>query len=232
LLNFKIASCAQLRINAKKVHRRKFMRRLCLVLLPLFAAGPAFADDCTKDVLAAFEKQRTSKAFRVEFTQPTAEGEAKMTIDYMPPDKMLQTVTSPAMPGEQQTMLVGDHAYAGTSGAFEELLPQFTQSIVAEVRTALGASPQKLGTFECVGPAKLDNRDLVAYRTAEKAEPGADLAKVMARTIYVDPATGLPAFNVVAPLANESAPVVKVNYSYPDDIEIIAPKNAPVQKLH
>jgi hypothetical protein len=207
------------------------MRRLFLVLLPLVAAGPALAADCTKDVVAAFEKQRTSKAFRVEFSQPTAEGEAQMRIDYIPPDKMLQTVTSPAMPGEQQTMLVGDRAYSGTSGTFEELQPQFTQSIVAEVRTALGASPQKPGSFECLGSAKLDNRDLVAYRTVETIPPGTDPAKVVARTIYVDPATGLPAFNVVAAMGGNADPVMKVKYTYPNDIEIIAPKNAPAQKL-
>ena len=144
------------------------MRRLFLVLLPLVAAGPVLAADCTTDVVAAFEKQRTSKAFRVEFSQPTAEGEAQMRIDYIPPDKMLQTVTSPALPGEQQTMLVGDRAFSGTSGTFEELQPQFTQSIVAEVRTVLAPAPHKPGNFECLGPTKFDNRDLVAYRTAEK----------------------------------------------------------------
>jgi len=207
------------------------MRRLFVVLLPFVAAGPALAADCTMDVVAAFEKQRTSKAFRVEFSQPTAEGEAQMRIDYVPPDKMLQTVTSPAMPGEQQTMLVGDRAFSGTSGTFEELQPQFTQSIVAEVRTALAPAPQNPGSFECLGPAKLDNRDLVAYRTAEKIPAGTDPAKVLARTIYVDPATGLPAFNVVAALAGTADPVMKVKYSYPTDVEIIAPANAPVQKL-
>ena len=46
------------------------MRRLFVVLLPFVAAGPALAADCTMDVVAAFEKQRTSKAFRVEFSQP------------------------------------------------------------------------------------------------------------------------------------------------------------------
>jgi hypothetical protein len=44
--------------------------------LSLALATPAFAADCTTGVLAAFAKQRASKAFRVEFSQPTAEGEA------------------------------------------------------------------------------------------------------------------------------------------------------------
>jgi len=206
------------------------MRALCVSLLMLAMAGPALADDCSKDVLAAFSKQRASKAFRVEFSQPTAEGEVHMKIDYMPPDKMLLTVESPAMPGEQQTMLVGNRAFAGSGGAFEELLPQFTQSIISEFNNAVGA-PANLGTFECLGHAKVDGQDYLAFRTAEKVAPGADTSKIMARTIYVNEATGKPAFNVIAALTGDAPPALKVKYSYPTDVEIIAPANAPVQKL-
>ena len=203
--------------------------RLWIASVLLLVAAPVYAADCTKDVAAAFEKQRTSKAFRVEFSQPTAEGEAQMKIDYLPPDKMLQTVISPAMPGEQQTMLVGNRAFAGTSGALEELLPQYTQSIVAEFNEAI-APPKSLGTFECLGPAKLDDKDFVAYRLAPSAADK-DPTKSLARTIYVDPASGLPAYNVVAALAGGD-PVMKVTYSYPTDVEIVAPTNAPVQRMH
>jgi hypothetical protein len=209
------------------------MRLFWFAVVSLVAATPAMAaTDCTKEVLAAFAKQRASKAFRVQFTQPTAEGDAHMTIDYMPPNRMLQTVTSPAMPGEQQTMLVGDRAFAGTSGSYEELMPQFVQSIVAEVNEAVGAPPKNLGTFECLGPEKLDGQEYSAYRTAEKSPPNADRSKIIARTIYVDTGTGLPAFNVIAALAGDAKPVLKVKYSYPTDIDIVAPANAPVQKLH
>ena len=207
------------------------MRASYLALLLIAAATPAFADDCSKEVLAAFEKQRTSKVFRVEFSQPSAEGDVHMIIDYMPPDKMLQTVTSPAMPGEQQTMLVGNRAYAGSGGAFEELLPQFTQSIVAEFAQAVG-EPKNLGAFECVGNSKIDGQDFIAYRLSEKAADGADTSKVMARTVYVDSATGKPAYNIIAALSGTAPPALKVKYSYPTDVEIVAPVNAPVQKLH
>ena len=163
-------------------------------------------------------------------TQPTAEGPVKMTVDYLPPDKMLQTVVGAHMPGEQQTMLVGARAFAGTSGAFEELLPQFTQSIVSEVKTAVGAPAQNLGLFECLGKVTFESKELLAYRTADKPPVGTDASKTLARTLYVDPTTGLPAFNVVATLSGKEDPVMKATYSYPTDVVIEAPVGAPMQK--
>jgi hypothetical protein len=208
------------------------MRPFFFAFAILAIASPAAAGgtDCSQDVLAAVRKQLEQKAFRVEFSQATAEGEAQMKIDYVPPMKMLQTVTSPAMPGEQQTMLVNDRAFAGSGGSFEELQPQFTQSIIAEVSQAL-ARPSKLEGYECLGTVKYQNQDLLGYRFADKAQPEADASKAVARTIYVDPKTGLPAYNVVAAVADGAKPLREVKYSYPTDIEIVAPKNAPVQKL-
>lgn len=208
------------------------MRLYFLAAAVIAAASPANAagKDCSADVLAAVRKQLALKAFRVEFSQPTAEGEAHMRIDYMPPLRMLQTVTSPAMPGEQQTMLVNNRAYSGAGGSFEELQPQFTQSIIAEVAEAL-ARPSKLEGYECLGTVKYENQDLLAYRSEDKAHPQADPSKALARTIYVDPKTGLPAYNVIAALAEGSKPLREVKYSYPTDINIVAPANAPAQKL-
>lgn len=208
------------------------MRLLFVAAAALAVATPAYAagTDCSADVLTAIRKQLSLKAFRVEFSQPTAEGEAHMQIDYMPPLRMLQTVTSPAMPGEQQTMLVDNRAFAGSGGSFEELQPQFTQSIIAEVAQAL-ARPSKLEGYDCLGTVKYDNQDLVGYRFEDKTHAQADATKVMTRTIYVDPKTGLPAYNVIAPLAENAKPLREVKYSYPTDINIVAPQNAPVQKL-
>lgn len=197
----------------------------------VFVAAPAAAD-CSGEVVAAFQKQRTSKAFRVSMAQPTAEGEVEMTVDYMPPDRMLQTVKSPAMPGTQQTMLVGNRAFAGTEGAFEELLPQFTQSIMSEFNAAMGSTGKDIGSFECLGKAPYEGKEYIVYRALDKAAPaGTPADKMLARTIYVDPESGLPAYNVVGTVAGGERPVVKAAYSYPTDLVIEAPQGAPVQKL-
>ena len=208
------------------------MRRFSMALLGLLPmTSAALAEDCTKDVVAAFEKQRTSKAFRVAMVQPTAEGPADMTVDYIPPGKMLQTVKSAAMAGIQQTMLVGSRAFAGSDGAFEELLPQFTQSIVAEVADALGSPGRSIGTFECAGKMTFDGKEQLAYRSLDKAsQANTEPDKMLTRTIFVDPASGLPMYNVVATVSGIGEPVMKVTYSYPADVVIEAPVGAPIQK--
>lgn len=212
------------------------MRRLGLsfVTAAVLAAGAgtALAEDCSAQVVAAFEKQRASKSFRVAMMQPTAEGEVEVTVDYMPPDRMLQTVRSPAMPGDQQTMLVGNRAYAGSSGSFEELLPQFTQSIISEFNSAMGSTGKSVGSFECSGKSSYEGKEFVAFRALDKDAPaGSDPGKVLARTIYVDEATGLPAFNIVAASSGTETPVLKAVYTYPADIVIEAPVGAPIQKV-
>lgn len=196
-------------------------------------APQARSEDCTAKVTEAFQKQRSSKAFRVAMTQPSAEGDVELIVDYMPPDRMLQTVKSPAMPGDQQTMLVGNRAYAGSSGAYEELLPQFTQSIIAEFNSAMGSTGKEIGAFECMGKADFEGKSYLAFRALDKAAP-ADVApdKLLARTIYIDPDSGLPAFNVVAAVSGKDAPILKAIYSYPTDLVIEAPQGAPIQKMH
>ena len=136
------------------------MRRVFAATLTLLMATPSVSyAACQDEVVAAFTKQRKSAAFRVEMAQPTAEGPVTVRVDYVPLSKMLQTVTGGNMPGEQQTLLDGDRAFAGTSGAYEELLPQYTQSIVAEVKTALGQTPENLGDFECLGKVAFEGKD-------------------------------------------------------------------------
>ncbi len=207
------------------------MRRVLIAVATSIVMSPVAAHaDCKGEVLAAFEKQRTSKAFRVSMDQPTAEGDVKMTIDYIPPAKMLQTVVSPAMPGPQQTMLDGERAYSGSDGAWEELLPQFTQSIVAEVKTAVGEPARNPGEFECLGKVSYDGKDLVGYRTKPQSED-TGAGEGVTRTVYIDPASGLPAYNIIASAKASETPVARVVYSYPGDIVIEAPAGAPVQKM-
>jgi hypothetical protein len=60
----------------------------------------------------------------------------------------------------------------------------------------------------------------LGYQSApEKAPDGVELT----RTIYIDPATGLPAFNIIGTPKGEAEPVHKESYAYPADIVIEKP---------
>lgn len=205
------------------------MRFLTIALAMLAFSAPAFAANCADKVKAAFEKQREEKMYRIVTQQPSAEGPVDMTVDYILPDKMLQTVQSPSMPGDQQTMLVGGRAFAGSGGGFEELLPQFSQSIIAEFRQSTTSSLDNLGDYKCLGEVEFEGQVYLGYRLIDPSSKDKPAEEIVARTIYVDTKTGLPAFNVVSGNSGEGEPIMKLAYSYPNDIEIIAPANAPVQ---
>lgn len=190
---------------------------------------PAMAGDCSKDVEAAIQKQRSSKAFRIETSQPTADGPVNMRVDYLLPDRMLQTVTGSNLIGEQQTLLVRERAFAGTNGAYQELLPQYAQSVIAEFLRSVG-KPENMAAFTCLGKVTFEGKTYLGYKSVIEPKGGGAAGQALGRVIYVDPDTGLPAYNVVVPASGEGEPVLKVVYSYPTDIVIEAPENAPIQR--
>ncbi len=205
------------------------MRRLLIAVgaLALLPAG-ADAQDCRAAVEAAFAKQRAQKGFRFVAEMPAPEGVTRMTIDYVLPDRMHQKVEAPGQPAPVETIAIGRWAWGTQGGGWEELQPHFAQSIVAHVSEALVNPPKMTATFDCLGTVKRDGADLTGYRSGgappSTAEPG---AKPLARTIFVDPASGLPVRNVVEHADGSSAPVFDGRYTYPADMKIEAPIGEP-----
>lgn len=212
------------------------MLRHCLVILAIGTAAlaaPVMAADCKQEVFDAFEKQRKSKAYRMaaEMMQAAnssvAPEQVKLTVDYMPPDRMHQVINSPAMPAPMETVLVGTRAWATNGGGFEELRPEFAQSIVSHVHQTLIEPPKDVSNYECLGKQSYEGKEYLAYKSVDPNVKPGDKAAVE-RRIYVDAATGLPAHNVVAAIDGKAAPIFKGTYSYPTDINIVAIEGAPV----
>jgi hypothetical protein len=208
--------------------------RLSLIALSLVAAlavpSAAQASDCGKDVETAFEKLRTSPSYRVLAKQPSPRGEIDNTTDYQAPDKMYQKVVVPGEPGALETIAIGRWAWANQGGGWQELQPQFAQSVTFHVSETLGRPTKSGGSFTCLGKVAWNGRDVVGYRsepTASADRPeGPDNPK-LARTVYVDPASGLPAYNFVAEPKPEAQPLFSATYVYPGDIKIEAPAAVP-----
>lgn len=199
----------------------------------LLVVTSAAAADCKQEVLQSFEKQRKSPGFRMaaemiqQANSSTAPEQVKLTVDYLPPDRMHQTVESPGLPAPMETVLVGTRAWATNGGGFEELRPEFAQSIVSHVRETLVDPPADNSDYVCLGKQTYGGKEFVGYRTND-ANVKPDDKNAVQRTIYVDPATGLPAFNIVAAVSGDQPPVFKGSYSYPTDIKIDAIEGAPV----
>ncbi len=199
------------------------------ILLPTAALA---ADDCSEAVVQAFGKQHAAKAYRFAAAMPSEAGVTRMTIDYVRPDRMHQKVEAPGQPAPVETIAIGRWAWGTQGGGWEELQPQFAQSVVAHVHEALIAPPKLTGTFACLGKTSLDGAEVLAYRTVARAsapaEGSAPAEPELTRTILVDPASGLPVGNVVAEGGAEGKPAVfDGRYSYPENLVIEAPIGAP-----
>jgi hypothetical protein len=82
------------------------------------------------------------------------------------------------------------------------------------------APPKVSVDFKCLGPTEFEGKTYDAYQTApEERADGAPLA----RTILIDSATGLPAFNIISPPDKLSEALHKEAYTYPETISIERP---------
>lgn len=195
------------------------------------ATAPVFAADCGAEVAAAFEKQRKTPAFRMISDTKGDQGPVKMQVDYVPPDRMHQTVTHPSHSAPLETIAIGRWAWGTMGAGWEELQPQFAQSVTAFTKQTLVDPLPSDATFECLGKVTFEGKDYVGYRSKGGADAAAaGGASSLARTVYVDPATGLPMLNVVADVKPGAEPLFKGIFSYPADLKIEAPLGDPNPK--
>ena len=205
------------------------MRLSATLLLTLFASPAFAADDCGKDVQAAFEKQRSQPAYRVNSKQPSVSGEVETQTDFQRPDRMYNKVVVPGEPGALETVAIGRWAWASHGMGFQELQPQFAQAVTFDVNAMLNTPVATAEPFTCLGKVTRDGHDWLAYRSEPKASPGKPAGPgnpELARTVFVDPATGLPALTIVSETVPDAPALVSAAYTYPADINIEAPAGA------
>ncbi|MGK3882474.1 hypothetical protein ABI028_15835, partial [Enterococcus faecium] len=79
--------------------------RLKLHATALLLIPAAVHAECKDEVLAALDKQRKSKAFRMETSLVSESGPVSMSIDYLPPGRMHQVVTTKVDNKTSETIL-------------------------------------------------------------------------------------------------------------------------------
>jgi hypothetical protein len=183
------------------------------------AATPAFADEkCKGEVEAAFVKQRAQPAFRTVATAQTLNGPLIRTIDFVAPDAIYNKIESPTEEAPVETIGIGRWAWANTEGGWEEQPPHNAQ-VVTQEREAYKVPPKAAADFSCLGTVKYENKDFLGYGTAvAKDTDGMDVVT----TIYVSPATGLPAYYVTKSAKSDGPAKFVAVYTY-EGITIIPP---------
>jgi hypothetical protein len=206
---------------------------LSLSALPALSADAPKADASCKDqVTAAFAKQRSAPAFSMVAQLTSANGPAEISVDYIAPDRMRQKISAPGQDAVE-TVLVGTRAWSRQGPNWEELMPAIAQTIIAQVREAVVDPPKMVSEFDCLGKVTVDGKEYLGYRSVERnaPPPGAGPGASVRRTIYVDPATGLPTENVVADEAPGAVPAFRGIYTYPTDLVIEGYPGAPLAKV-
>ena len=214
------------------MHRFAALLGLAVVVI----ASPVFAAEKSSkaEVLEAFTKQRTSKAFTMQAELKGEAGQVTINVEYIPPDRMRQTIVAPGQRAPLETVLVGTRAWSRQGTVWKELMPAVAQTIIAQVRDAVMVPPKDVGEFECRGTETVDGKEYLAYRSVEKqtgAPKGSTITRPVHRTVYVDQETGLPAINIVAEDAPDAEPIFKGVYAYPNDLEIEGHPDAPLATI-
>jgi hypothetical protein len=192
---------------------------------------------CRDEVAAAFERLRTSsRPYRKETTSvvrvPGHEGTFRQLAEFLPPDRM--RLKSDGLDGYRwfETILVGETMWTNEL-TFLGLLPWGWQvtgvgplllsgDLDHDVR-AVPAAP-----FECLGTVEFGGATYIGYRTrSDETKPQQMALQKMLlhewRTVFVDPQSTLPAYDLVTPENELDSPRNKVRYIYPNDITIEPP---------
>jgi hypothetical protein len=207
----------------------------------------AAREDCRDEVAAAFELRKISgRPYREEMTVTTDRSTFHETVEFVPPDQMRLSNNNMWIMNEYYIQ-IGQRAWANWSpfpwGWSEEYPdPRFMQM---KLRTSedFAAVPNVTSpVFECLGRVEFEGTAYLGYRArlerriiafasngalseTRKRELDSRLEQMPQawRTIFVDPESRLPAYELVAQGNQLRNPSSNVRYTYPNNIAIKPP---------
>ena len=101
-----------------------------------------------------------------------------------------------------------------------------------DVANTLATPVEAKVVFTCLGKVMRDGKEFIGYRN--EAMPLADKPNdpQLARTVLIDPVTGLPAHNFVGVVNSDAPALLTTDYSYPANLKIEAPDAIPAGRNH
>lgn len=201
---------------------------VAVLMIVLMATGPVRAETVTKacgaEVVAAFQKQRKSKGWKADVTSQTVAGVQTESFTYVPPVSMYRKVEAP---GNQvvETIGIGNHAWFDEGNGWYEMQPQFAVIVSNHLRKVFEPEKRDSPEYVCLGEVTYKGKTYKGYRTPRGTDGD---TSGLARTIYVDPESGLAAYNLISKVGEEDKPRTVQAYTYADDLKIEPPVGAPM----
>lgn len=171
-------------------------------VLALSVLGSAYSAqaDCSAEVDAAFVKLRQAAAFRMMTKIVNDQGSLSMSVDYVPPDRMHQTVETGTSAGTVELIVIGSDAWSNQGQGWAKVPDKFAKEVSGQMRQSLSGNKSANAAYECLGEKTFEGAKYVAYRTElppVAAKTGAGAVPGNVQMLYVDKETGLPVRNIV-----------------------------------
>jgi hypothetical protein len=188
--------------------------------------------DCKSEVDQAFSKLRGGKGFRLETRIVNEQqGALTMTVDYLLPDRMHQSVKLGDSPQKMETIAIGEKVWSNQGQGWSEVPKNFAEVISKQLKETVAEPSKSKIDYECLGEKTFEGKPYLAYKAnlpaAAEEQAKGDAAKASpeqpnVQTLYVDKETGLPARNVVTKGESETR-LFDGTFSTPADIAIKEP---------
>ena len=213
------------------------MRILAALVVGSLVVGsnPVLAD-CKAEVDAAFSKLREGKGFRLETKIVNEQqGSLTMSVDYVLPDSMHQSVSLGDSPMKMEMIAIGGKAWSNQGQGWAEVPANFAEVITKQLKETVAAPTKSTASYDCLGEQEFEGKKYLVYRSSLTLQPDEKAKSEAAtpdtkpaagvQTVYVDKASGLPVRNIVTKADAADKRLFDGTFSVPTDIDIKPPAN-------
>ena len=195
------------------------MRTRLLIAAPALALAsvPALAD-CKEEIKSIMDRASLAGPYRTEATVVGASRRATMTSDVVPPgDLKTRTVVDGK---SREVIKIANQVWANDGQGWKELPPAVAARISQVTNSARTLAPNLVGDAQCPGDKVVDGKSYTVY-TYKMDVPGGKVSAT--NTLYVDPASRLPARVLVETRSANSKTSTDMRYVYDASIKLVPP---------
>ena len=188
-----------------------------LLLIAALVPAPALAD-CKDEIKDIMDRSSLAGPYRTEATVKSETRSGVVTSDIVPPDGLR---TRSEIGGKTRELVkIGGQVWANEGAGWKELPPAMAARIAQVTDSARTLAPNRVGDAQCPGTQSVEGKSYTVY-TYKMDAPGGKVSST--NTLYVDPASRLPARIVAETRSGTSKTSTDIRYVYDATIKLEPP---------